>query len=1104
MEPKPVITYHGDTELLGPVLQKKLQTRLKQLQLTSLSKDEGPAFSSLCSGVTFAPLSTDKKPRPPYERPALHTYWTSCIQYRTHEQKTMEQWLDKVKGGDVGTLIVYVVTAEVRTRRTRTLTGKPVEERIKNDFRGRADEVITFRLSDNDATRLSESYSTFTSTLNQMCLDCFNKIIEREEELVARQQPIPPDKFYQDVFVRKLDLAVCFEMTLQNLSAQLMYYEAITDLESALTEYAATPPSWLRGLCHAPCTSWDYPKLVWSQLSWQYLAGVRSCSSPLLHVRTFFLSRLSHLLFTLGRAWSVSELVISTLHCMAREITTLQLCFPEGAFDCWAYMSCNEAIQAFMALISPDSLQSATSSLLLVRAQLWHYALEKLEAIGGLCGVMPSANKLNQDSVLIKQLTSGIHPVPLDFVPTDVSGIEDQGKCLLDTLNDRLTFQTEFLRLGEMVIGAFKYAGRRRMAFSVGTTIAQFQKELGLVNEAEELLSDICKFYSEDQWTQLSTNAFALSAGCQLKLKMEDKYVNTMLLLVSLPPHPGESHDPSKWLSSLASIAHRSPYQKLLNWEPLLSLVGVVIEGGRSFTIGDTVIMEIRLSYNGPKELVKLIATAELRGGGTPHTSSTPSSPARPHTSPPSTPTLLANLDDLDLFNSDGMRGSRPIGGEGKYRASTSLVTHISSAEIAELVEEDGGRGKHPDMLRAMGVVIHPGDNRILLSGKVSHCGDCSPHKLSLKWGCLDFVHTLSHAPQLSVHPLTVNLDLWLLSECGVFLEGATHDCHLVVKVGEDTTIPENAQIRLDLSNGISSSDQLLFTLPGMCAGESHDCHMTLSVDSNSSHDPPPSNELTTWTHEATAYCDWLTPTHVAVMPVRVYRPLTLRVSEHCGGQRSFLRVEVVNSCPLPLRLRDVRLSSPPSLDLTPLHTQPELLYPRESYSLLWAVGTATPTLGSVNDVTISLDYLPCIHDDQQPLDYRTFNYNFQVSDMTPVFELRAFVDSNHEAPLRVKGPATLSYHLKNTTITRTQLPAQLHYQVAPSAGWELYADSVGVLDVPGANETVVVTVSVVPKGAGLLSLPSLVLKVGGVTIGGAQVYNLSQGQMVPVNKGLY
>ncbi len=44
-------------------------------------------------------------------------------------------------------------------------------------------------------------------------------------------------------------------------------------------------------------------------------------------------------------------------------------------------MSCNEAIQAFMALISPDSLESATSSLLLVRAQLWQYALDKVTVL---------------------------------------------------------------------------------------------------------------------------------------------------------------------------------------------------------------------------------------------------------------------------------------------------------------------------------------------------------------------------------------------------------------------------------------------------------------------------------------------------------------------------------------------------------------------------------------------------------------------------------------------------------------------------------------------------------------------------------------------------
>ncbi len=144
----------------------------------------------------------------------------------------------------------------------------------------------------------------------------------------------------------------------------------------------------------------------------QYLAPVLSGTSALLHTRTFLLVRISHLLFLVDRAWTVSELSIATLHCMAREIKllkvnppslhpylpmylslppslpiylslppSLQLTLPVEAFNCWAYMTCNEAILAIMTQISADSLMSATtssaSSLLLVRAELWHYALQK-------------------------------------------------------------------------------------------------------------------------------------------------------------------------------------------------------------------------------------------------------------------------------------------------------------------------------------------------------------------------------------------------------------------------------------------------------------------------------------------------------------------------------------------------------------------------------------------------------------------------------------------------------------------------------------------------------------------------------------------------------
>ena len=116
-------------------------------------------------------------------------------------------------------------------------------------------------------------------------------------------------------------------MTVRNEEALSLYQEATNDLEDALTMFAdsASPPRWLEEIRHAPCKTWDYPKLAWTRLSWHYLQGVRECSSPLLHTRTFLLVRVANLLFLLERAWSVSELAINTLHCMAREIHMLKV-----------------------------------------------------------------------------------------------------------------------------------------------------------------------------------------------------------------------------------------------------------------------------------------------------------------------------------------------------------------------------------------------------------------------------------------------------------------------------------------------------------------------------------------------------------------------------------------------------------------------------------------------------------------------------------------------------------------------------------------------------------------------------------------------------------
>ena len=69
-----------------------------------------------------------------------------------------------------------------------------------------------------------------------------------------------------------------------------------------------------------------------------------------------------------------------------------------------------------------------------------------------------------------------------------------------------------------------------------GLCVALSCRDMGLMEEAEDLLSDICKFYSEDQWAELNTNAYSLLADCQMKLKMEDKSVGTGSSLELAPP----------------------------------------------------------------------------------------------------------------------------------------------------------------------------------------------------------------------------------------------------------------------------------------------------------------------------------------------------------------------------------------------------------------------------------------------------------------------------------------------------------------------------------------------------------------------------------------
>ena len=49
-------------------------------------------------------------------------------------------------------------------------------------------------------------------------------------------------------------------------------------------------------------------------------------------------------------------------------------------------------------------------------------------------------------------------------------------------------------------------------------------RELGLINEAERLLNDMCSLYCPEKWTMFSANAVSLLAECQKSLNLDYKY----------------------------------------------------------------------------------------------------------------------------------------------------------------------------------------------------------------------------------------------------------------------------------------------------------------------------------------------------------------------------------------------------------------------------------------------------------------------------------------------------------------------------------------------------------------------------------------------------
>ena len=141
-----------------------------------------------------------------------------------------------------------------------------------------------------------------------------------------------------------------------------------------------------------------------------------------------------------------------------------------------------------------------------------------------------------------------------------------------------------------------------------------------------------------------------------------------------------------------------------------------------------------------------------------------------------------------------------------------------------------------------------------------------------------------------------------------MILSGVPVMCQIEVNVEDNTVIQEGAELSLvapptviiESIDGEPTIDyhQLLFTLPHLSSPVKHRClpfDMTISSLFQTApptlgcHDSSSSvgeEDVLSWQFELEVYCNWLTPPHVARLPLMVYEPFSFSHKECSAGER--------------------------------------------------------------------------------------------------------------------------------------------------------------------------------------------------------------------------
>ncbi|XP_048512341.1 trafficking protein particle complex subunit 10 isoform X2 [Athalia rosae] len=999
-------------------------------------------------------------------------------------------------------MIVLVETYDLK-KSNKLLPRTTVLDKIRSDFASKhGDRCLSIINPIKSESRSAESWRGLIIRIRHLVLTAYDRTLLRFEEVVRKQREKRNQAGWNfcHYFLLQEELAFVLEM-LGLYDEALVQYDELDALftQFVLNSNVGDTPVWLSSF-QSPLNNWVGVNLE-NGIDHHLRLCLAECKASLLDLRSYLFSRQSAMLLLINKPWEVAQRCLSFVHNTLGELRILEIQRPEGAVECWAFLCALEVLQSCQG--SSTNLDNGQQLDLcsLHTASLWALARDKLGDLGKLCGLLPGNEPTSEQLHTIVYLIAGMgDPDPQaqrKLTPTDK---------LKEALSSKEAFKKQYLEHAELAMGTYKHVGRIRSARLIGKELARFYSELGENQKAVAFLSDVLKTYNDEGWHQLAAQTQLELAQCYKRMDDVERYTKICAAIASL--------------TSLHVTVRSTYFEEMLAYTKMLTapqpLLTDLADSFRILSmevhVADKVIqdcvvsVEVCLQSFFPRDIICDGASISVEEFKKPTVvvNKRKSSKALLDTRIE----LLSRCTVDDMKPSDPCLARLPTYSYLDYNQDKSSFTaSVVNKNSKPLIKRsDSAKHRKPsanvkgDFSKCLSYgifILKPGENTFIVSGRVDHPGVYKIGQLSLIIeNKLEFLTPVLNPP-LSYEVAKTQPTIFLQCTRDL-LAGLRQELELVISSGS-VKIMENSKMKLRSSRGLSLervNDKRMMTRELEMSLPSCEPFKKTTLSLKVVAELPPKKDASTIEHKLSLQCPWGTE---EIIPLNFGPPLMSTFKLHTAKLRKFLQVIVTGLTALCLELRDPKLTSNTSADvsfkdLNPLTCQKLVIRNGMNVSFMWEleIGKDTKSTAPIKtDFSMKYSQINLFEEledwnaNDDPLHIQKLNKmeqngeiyrcNFDIVDYVTLFVVHSKVEASGGGGEFCRAGSMCHLCLTVTKMVNSPSPIptpQLMYEVlADQTMWAVCGRTAGVVSLE-TLEKQSVTLDVMPLTSGYLPLP--------------------------------